>query len=111
MTVYTAGTVLVNALMSNDLLSKTMYIRLYSVPYKLGGMMLLGWESNTSIWPKSAKPERGNVTLGVGNPRAPHPLYETLHAMYILDTYITSIIEGFHTCKNKGGGDLQIFVG
>ena len=38
---------------------------------KVGDMMLLGWESNTSIWQKSAKLEGGNLSLGVGNPRFP----------------------------------------
>ena len=34
-------------------------------------MMLLGWESNTSIWQKSAKLKGGNLSLGVGNSRFP----------------------------------------
>ena len=39
-------------------------------------MMLLGQESNTSIWQKSAKLHGGNFSLRVGNPRFPLPLYE-----------------------------------
>ena len=37
----------------------------------IGGMMLLGWESNTCtcIWQKSVKLEGGNLSLGMGNPR------------------------------------------
>ena len=31
-------------------------------------MMLLGWESNTSIWQKSAKIEGGNLNLAVRLP-------------------------------------------
>ena len=36
-------------------------------------MMLLGWESSTSVWQKSAKFEQGNFSLGGvgGNPRLP----------------------------------------
>ena len=36
--------------------------------------MLLGWESDTSIWQKSG----GNLNLGVGNSRSPPSVYETL---------------------------------
>ena len=39
--------------------------------------MPLGWEGNTKYTVKSAKFE-GENELGVGNPRAPHPLYEAL---------------------------------
>ena len=36
---------------------------------KVGDVMLLGWESNTSIiWQKSAKVEGGNLSLRVGSP-------------------------------------------
>ena len=45
---------------------------------KVGDMMLLGRESNTSIWQKSAKLEGGNLSLGGGKSLVPHPLYETL---------------------------------
>ena len=42
--------------------------------------MPLGWESNAKYAVDSAKLEGGGKLheLGVGNPRAPHPLYETL---------------------------------
>ena len=35
--------------------------------------MPLGWETNTKYTVKSAKLE-GETELGMGNPRAPHPL-------------------------------------
>ena len=36
--------------------------------------MLLGVGNNTKYMAELIKPD-----LGMGNPRAPHPLYETLH--------------------------------
>ena len=40
--------------------------------------MLLVWEKYTDYMAESAKLEGENFKVGVGNPRAPHPLYETL---------------------------------
>ena len=42
---------------------------------KVGDMVLLGWESNTSIWQKSAKLKGEKRELRDGKC---HPLYETL---------------------------------
>ena len=41
--------------------------------------MPLGWDSNTKYTVESTKLEGGKAKLGVGNPWAPHLLYETLH--------------------------------
>ena len=40
--------------------------------------MLLGWESNTCVWQKSAKLEGGKLELRGRESQIPHPLYETL---------------------------------
>ena len=42
--------------------------------------MPLGWESKTRYMGESIKLEGGKFEFGVGNSRAPHPLYETLDA-------------------------------
>ena len=52
----------------------------------------MGWGNNTNYTVESGKlfGGGGEAELGVGNPRAPHPLYETLHVrtsyMYITGT-------------------------
>ena len=40
---------------------------------RISSLMLLEWESDTKSLPGL------EIKLGVGNPRAPHPLYETMH--------------------------------
>ena len=42
--------------------------------------MPLGWETNAKYTVESES-LRGESKLGMGNPRAPHPLYETLQAL------------------------------
>ena len=49
---------------------------------KVGDVVLLGRERNTTIWQKSAKLEGGDLSLGVGNPHSP---YETLLAEFVIN--------------------------
>ena len=39
---------------------------------------MLGWENTTKDMAESSKLQGGNLNFGVGNPREPRPLYETL---------------------------------
>ena len=60
---------------------------------KVGDMILLGWESKTSIWQKSAKLEGGGgLRLGVhGKSQVPHPLCGTLINLHPLQSPILPI--------------------
>ena len=50
--------------------------------------MSLGWESSTKYTVKSASLRGVETELGMGNPRAPHPLplYKTLQTFSSLDS-------------------------
>ena len=61
---------------------------IHSASYRIvGDLMPLRWESDSKyniIVVESVTLDDGRVELVVGNPRDPHPLYETICAEYLL---------------------------